>query len=254
MNEITTAEVCILLNDGVASKVEYDEIRERFEAVNSVKYGHSMPTWVPDYEYTHAVLLDTLEAVHPQPKKILELGAGTGRVTKLLADRFPDAEITAVDNSGNMLSAFATFPDSLAQRIDVVEGDFFSESLTLEAGGYDAVVSVFAVCHGRTLSHYQHLYNRIFNWLKSKGIFICFDHVAGATNQLTEIAFAEWAAMLSAHFDEAEIHEIITSTIKEDFPLSLNLHLEYLEASGFTSTDILWKKNIFGIYTATKPE
>ena len=38
------------------------------------------------------------------PQRIVDLGCGTGNVTRLLAQRWPDAQITGVDNSATMLA------------------------------------------------------------------------------------------------------------------------------------------------------
>ncbi len=48
----------------------------------------------------------------PPPRRILDLGCGPGTVTTLLADRWPDAELTGVDASPEMLAeARALRPD-----------------------------------------------------------------------------------------------------------------------------------------------
>jgi trans-aconitate 2-methyltransferase len=39
----------------------------------------------------------------PSPRRIVDLGCGTGNVTRLLAQRWPEAQITGVDNSAAML-------------------------------------------------------------------------------------------------------------------------------------------------------
>lgn len=48
-------------------------------------------------------LLGRLEVIKIAPKTILDLGCGTGYSTKLLAKRYPDAHITAVDISPSMI-------------------------------------------------------------------------------------------------------------------------------------------------------
>jgi trans-aconitate 2-methyltransferase len=42
-----------------------------------------------------------------QPRHIYDLGCGTGNVTRLLAERWPDAEVTGVDDSAEMLAKAA---------------------------------------------------------------------------------------------------------------------------------------------------
>jgi ubiquinone/menaquinone biosynthesis C-methylase UbiE len=47
---------------------------------------------------------DLVTYIPEKPAKILELAAGTGRVTRVLAEQYPDTEITATDLNPGMLS------------------------------------------------------------------------------------------------------------------------------------------------------
>jgi tRNA (cmo5U34)-methyltransferase len=253
MRKSTIDQIHQLLEAGPDGKIPYDEVRERFERLDASKYGYSMPDWVPDFKAVHQLLFDALEVTCPYPSQILELGAGTGRITRLLLERFSDARVTAVDNSANMLTSIESFPEHLAKRIRTVEGDFFSDELMLPSGAFDAMLSVFAICHGRSNADYRRLYERTFDWLNPGGCFICFDHVAAATQPLNEVAFKEWAALLELHFDPETIDQIIISTIKEDYPRPLYEHLEFLDQAGFGQLDVLWKQGVFGVYFGIKP-
>jgi ubiquinone/menaquinone biosynthesis C-methylase UbiE len=72
--------------------------------------------------------------------RILELGAGTGRMTRFLAQTFPKARITAVDLSTPYLqvarSRLSGFP-----RVGFLQAD--AGELPFAEGKFDAVVSVF---------------------------------------------------------------------------------------------------------------
>lgn len=48
-------------------------------------------------------MLERLELVRLQPQHILDVGSGTGRGTRLLAQRYPDAQLTALDIALGML-------------------------------------------------------------------------------------------------------------------------------------------------------
>lgn len=54
-----------------------------------------------------------------EPKKILDIGCGPGNSTAVLKRRFPNSEITGVDNSPNMLEAASKeYPDVKFQLVD----------------------------------------------------------------------------------------------------------------------------------------
>ena len=53
------------------------------------------------------------------PTLIYDLGCGTGDLTKLLADRWPDARVVGVDNSAEMLAKASAKPG----RVEWIEAD-----------------------------------------------------------------------------------------------------------------------------------
>ncbi|NBV41451.1 methyltransferase domain-containing protein [bacterium] len=57
------------------------------------------------YAVVQSYVFDTLTSliVDNQPRRILDIGCGTGLHTARLAARFPDAEITAIDMSDQMI-------------------------------------------------------------------------------------------------------------------------------------------------------
>eukprot|EP00048_Salpingoeca_helianthica_P018878 m.243403 g.243403 ORF g.243403 m.243403 type:complete len:273 (-) comp27650_c0_seq1:27-845(-) len=71
-------------------------------------------------------------ALSPQPKKILELACGTGKVTAVLAAALPEAQITATDLSPGMLevargmvkASNVSFSQADMQKLPFGEGEF----------------------------------------------------------------------------------------------------------------------------------
>jgi malonyl-CoA O-methyltransferase len=73
----------------------------------------------------------------PEPHRILEVGCGTGYLTGLLAGRFPDAAILAVDFAENMVDRAR---HRLAKHgVELLVADV--EAADLGGGAYDLVVS-----------------------------------------------------------------------------------------------------------------
>ncbi|MEZ4507506.1 MAG: methyltransferase domain-containing protein [Thermomicrobiales bacterium] len=56
------------------------------------------------------------------PRLIYDLGCGPGEVTQIIAQRWPDAEVTGIDNSPQMIATASTLPG----KITWIEGDIAS--------------------------------------------------------------------------------------------------------------------------------
>jgi trans-aconitate 2-methyltransferase len=86
---------------------------------------YTMATWDPQVYTAFAAprlrpALDLLARVGAtRPTEVADLGCGTGNVTRVLAGRWPDAHVTGVDSSPEMLAAAA----AESGGIDWVQGD-----------------------------------------------------------------------------------------------------------------------------------
>ncbi len=90
-------------------------------------------------------LLDTLKAVGVPFGRILELGCGFGRITRLLADAYPDATITAVDLSEQQLQNARRYCEG-RPNITFATYDFYSGA-PVPNGHHDLVVAIEVFLH-----------------------------------------------------------------------------------------------------------
>ena len=63
-------------------------------------YLEAIRAEVPRYDELQEV---AIEAIPCAPGRVLELGIGTGETTRRLLERYPDAEITGLDSSPEMV-------------------------------------------------------------------------------------------------------------------------------------------------------
>jgi ubiquinone/menaquinone biosynthesis C-methylase UbiE len=80
----------------------------------------------------------------PAPRRVLDVGSGTGYLLNLLASRLPDAdEFTGVDVAPSMVAAARA--RTTDERVRFVQGT--AEQLPANDGGYDLVVSATSFDH-----------------------------------------------------------------------------------------------------------
>lgn len=102
---------------------------------------------------------------------ILELGCGWGSLTLWMAERFPNARITAVSNSRSQRVHIQSRCQALGlDNVRVITCDV--NQLVLEARAYDRCVSVEMFEHMR---NYDTLLGRIAGWLRPHGLL--FVHI-----------------------------------------------------------------------------
>ena len=252
MIDETLIEARALLRRAKETEWSAAQVNAYWDSRDGSHYGDDMASWIPDYSRAHELLLNTLSAFAKPDLRVLDLGAGNGRVAKMILDRMPGSHVTLVDLPNGMLRAA---PDKLAEhngRFKIIAADMFDERSIFGNTKFDCVVSVFAICHARSVEVYQHLYRRIFRCLNSEGLFICYDHVLGDTQTFTEINVAGWHKFLLQTQSDATAREGVVSTYQEDRPLAMRQHLNLLVQAGFDSADVLFKKDIFAIYAGVK--
>ncbi|HSI79579.1 MAG TPA: class I SAM-dependent methyltransferase [Solirubrobacterales bacterium] len=90
---------------------------------------------VPRYDELQA---EAIAAIPPAPGRVLELGVGTGETSRRLVERYPEAEVTGLDSSPEMV--FRARELGIEARLARIEDP-------LPDGPWDLVISVLTVHH-----------------------------------------------------------------------------------------------------------
>jgi SAM-dependent methyltransferase len=168
--------------------------------------------------------------------RILDLGAGDGRLLHLLMLDRPEARGVALDFSPTMLEAvrrrFQGNP-----RIRVVDHDL-DEPLP-DLGSFGGVVSGFAI-HHCTDERKRTLYREIFTLLEPGGIFCNLEHVASSTPAL----HARFLDALGITPDQEDPSNKLAA---------VELQLGWLREIGFVDVDCHWKWLELALLGGRKP-
>ena len=89
MNTNDFAEAQRLLRMANETLWTNEQVKAYWDSRDGTNYGAGMQQWLPEYDETHALLLDVVAAHLPPNSRVLDLGAGNGRVSKLILERFP---------------------------------------------------------------------------------------------------------------------------------------------------------------------
>ena len=182
-------------------------------------------------------------------RNILELGSGTGNLSMLLAEKFPEATIHLVDVSGESMAACRSrFGNDT--RIQYHRQDF--RELQFDAGQFDLVASSIAV-HHLDSTEKQTLFANILRWLNRQGIFVYADQHAGATGDLYQRHIDHWkAAAIGAGSTQQEWDMWMQHQAEHDHHDTLTDQIDWLRTAGFDVVDCPWRYLLWTVLQARK--
>jgi tRNA (cmo5U34)-methyltransferase len=215
-------------------------------------YDRARRQLVPCFDDFYGAVLEFLTFGRDEPVRFLDLGAGTGLLSALIGEAFPNARITLVDFSGEMLEkARQRFAPggAASDRFELRVGDFAREHLSDE---YDAIVSALAIHHLENESK-KALFRGIHGVLSEGGVFVNADQVLGATPEIEE-RYQEWWLREAREKGVSETDLAASrERIEADKNATLESQLAWLEEAGFEAVDCPYKNRRFAVYGGRKP-
>jgi tRNA (cmo5U34)-methyltransferase len=213
----------------------------------SGKYDDLIARSVPRYREMFWAMLYYLPETFT-PRNILELGCGTGNLTRLLHERWPESQISVVDFSPEMLQM--TSEKLVTAHLHPIESDF--ESLTLPPAQFDLVISSIAVHHILDEAKATLIQN-IHTWLTPGGFFVLGDQVHSASERLYEadLQFYEaYAQVNGASFEDVLNWRAHRNT--QDHYATLENLTTWMKTAGFEAVDTLWRYCFWAVLQGQK--
>lgn len=142
------------------------EIYQTHGVMEAEEYDRLIRAVVPSQPLLLATIVDYMPS---HPRRILELGCGTGILTAMVQEECPDAEVIGIDLSPEMLRMAAAKPELKEVR-------FLAQDLrdAWPEGRYDAIVTSLCLHHVSREDRAQ-VVRRALRALSPGGRFICGD-------------------------------------------------------------------------------
>jgi tRNA (cmo5U34)-methyltransferase len=215
-----------------AHAADYDALRRRL---------------VPDYDGFYGAVVEVLRRVAPgPPRRVLDLGAGTGLLSAMVTDAFPEAQLELLDASEPMLTlAQRRLGDAVAA---VHVGDMAG---ALPPGPFDAVVSALAIHH---LEHgdKRALMGRVHAALAPGGVFVNAEQVDGPTPELTALYALRWVEDCRALGASEEEIDAARERMRHDRCADVETQVAWLRDAGFAAGDCPYRSWRFAVLMARK--
>jgi tRNA (cmo5U34)-methyltransferase len=204
---------------------------------------------VPYYKEMIDALVSAILFKENSSIKIMDLGCGTGTITKLMKLRFKNANITCLDLAENMIQMAKIKLDQF-NDIDYIMGDFYHFEFPEK---YDVIVSSLALHHLVTDEDKKGFYKKIYDALNEGGVFLNADVVLGSNDYLNELYLEKWKEFMNKKVSMEEIEQKwIPAAEEEDHPAKLMDHIEWLRDIGFKDVDVIWKHYGGAVYGGFK--
>jgi tRNA (cmo5U34)-methyltransferase len=202
---------------------------------------------IPEMQQYYGAAVWAMETNEPKPA-ILDVGAGTGLLSAYLLEKFPDARLTMVDISENMLKmAWKRF--ERRPGTEYIVCDYSQSDL---GGPFDIVCSALSI-HHLSPEDKRRLFERIYSALKPGGMFVNADQADGETPYFRQRYLDYWNEFLKNGPMTKEQHaEILKRRDTLDRNDKLSDQLAWLARAGFTDVDVVYKNRTFIVTVARK--
>ena len=223
---------------------------------------HASRSGIPFADAHFEIMHRLLNAAGLPVRTLLDLGAGDGIVTEVVARRQALERSVLVDFSEPMLDAARQRFDGQPQTFDVsyVAGDFRETDWhgdVAQPGPFDAVVSRFAIHHIPD-DLKRNLYQAIFGWLRPGGMFVNIEHVASASPLYADAHDQMMIDGIMASRETGDAESVATAyRNRQDSGANILApvqdQVEWLRNIGFVDVDIAFKAFELSVFAGRRP-
>ncbi len=211
------------------------------------KYDSQRKSFIPCFEDYYGTSSVLVSRIIRYPGKILDLGAGTGLLSRYYYELFPDSAFELTDISEKMLEVarkrFYGKPNFSFNERDYVHESFQQ--------GYDLILSGLSL-HHLSEKERKGLFKKIFSALNPHGVFVNHDQYNAPSLKVNNAINDLWYEMISRSGLPEEEIEKWKQRRALDCETTVNKEMEELKETGFEEVECLYSCLKFGVVMAMK--
>lgn len=221
-------------------------IKEQFNFIAS-KYDVNRKKFIPCfndfYENTTKFIISNIE----KPKRVLDLGAGTGLLSYFWYQECPSAEYVLVDIADEMLNV-------ARKRFDGISGisyQVLDYSKELPSGNFDVIASALSIHHLEN-EYKQKLFAQIYDKLPNGALFVNYDQFCGRCSEISKWFNSYWESQIATSGLTEYDLELWKERQKLDRECSAEEEIKMLRKSGFKTVECVYSYQKFSVIVAIK--
>lgn len=218
------------------------DAKRLFDAT-AASYDQTRRQLVPCFDAFYGTAINLIPFATDATLRVLDLGAGTGLFSALVAAAFPRARFTLLDVSDEMLvrarERFAGDARFAFRAADLATADL--------AEVFDVAISALAIHHLADAAKAA-LFRRVYDRLSSGGAFIHAEQVMGAQPASETRNRAAWQRQARAKGATDGDLAMAVERMRADRPATLEDQLRWLREAGFRDVDCYFKDHMFAVF------
>ena len=220
-------------------------VKDEFDKVAN-DYDKNRRKVIPFFDEFYLTGIDFLDP-DIESLNVLDIGAGTGLFSEKLISRYPDAKLTLIDFSEEMLElAKCRFSERL--NVLYILDDYLSFKFEQS---YDVIISALSI-HHLNEGEKKDFYKKVFSLLNVGGEFINADQVISQYPSVQEKYEKKWIDFVKNNgFSEEQIVGHRTRMSLDD-PSTISDQIKWMSEAGFEIAECLFKANNFAVLYGKK--